>query len=225
MLGVPAHESLPCPAATVGVVGLVASVPSSSRGPPAGDRVVGVSGTSAASQLRIQTLLEGVETLARPMRSSAQTSSCWPSLMTYCRCWLTNRQRRSSRSRGAAHQRTSWLGRARADGPGRCSGDRLPPGHDVHRHGGRPRPWFACVGLTALLADRPLAEALVSNGGTPEWIDEAVSARATDAALSHGANHRGRWSRRPWTRRGPQASKTLRLSWPLLTPRSTRTLA
>jgi predicted short-subunit dehydrogenase-like oxidoreductase (DUF2520 family) len=44
-------------------------------------------------------------------------------------------------------------------------------------------------GLTALPAERAVAEALVAElGGTPEWIDES-DRTSYHAALSHGANH------------------------------------
>ena len=64
MTGLPVRESLPCPAATVGVVGAgrVGAV-LAAKFRAAGHAVVGVSGRSVASQLRAQTLLDGVQTL------------------------------------------------------------------------------------------------------------------------------------------------------------------
>ena len=190
MTGIPVHDSLPCPAATVGVVGAgrVGAV-LAAKFRAAGHPIVGVSGRSAASQLRIQTLLEGVETLAPAdvvERADIVVIAVPDDALAEVVAVIGSA--RPSRPDADAHQRPARLGRSRADGPGRRPGDRLPPGHDLH--GTEVDLGRTCAfGLTAEPADRALAEMLVAElGGTPEWIDES-DRTSYHAALSHGSNH------------------------------------
>ncbi|HJR89717.1 MAG TPA: Rossmann-like and DUF2520 domain-containing protein, partial [Aeromicrobium sp.] len=190
MTGVPVHESLPCPAATVGVVGagrVGAALAAKFRA--AGHEVVGVSGRSAASQLRIQTLLPGVEivtpeevvrradivVLAVPDDALAGVAE---ELAPY------------------AHVDQVILHTSGRHGlavlvPFAGAGARTIAFHPAMTFTGTEVDLerTCAFGLTAYTADHALAESLVAElGGTAEWIDEA-NRIAYHAGLAHGANH------------------------------------
>ena len=190
MTGTPVHSALPCPAATVGVVGAgrVGAV-LAARFRAAGHPIVGVSGRSAASQLRIQTLLEGVETrepaevveradvvlIAVPDDSLAGVAA---DLAAHVRP-------------GQVVMHTSGRHGLAVLAPMIDAGARAIAFHPAMTFTGTEVDLdrSCAFGLTALPAERELAETLVSElGGTPEWIDEADRTRY-HAALSHGANH------------------------------------
>ncbi|HKY58688.1 MAG TPA: Rossmann-like and DUF2520 domain-containing protein [Aeromicrobium sp.] len=190
MTGIPVQGALPRAVATVGVVGAgrVGAV-LAAKFRAAGHPVVGVSGRSAASQLRIQTLLEGVESLepaevveradvvliAVPDDALADVAA---ELAAHVRAGQVVMHTSGRHGLAVLAPMTDAGARAIAFHPAMTfTGTEV----DLER---------ACAyGLTARPADRPLAEALVIElGGTPEWIDE-TDRTSYHAALSHGANH------------------------------------
>jgi predicted short-subunit dehydrogenase-like oxidoreductase (DUF2520 family) len=190
MTGFPVRESLPCPAATVGVVGAgrVGAV-LAARFRAAGHPIAGVSGQSAASQLRIQTLLDGVETLAPAEvveRADIVLIAVPDDQLADVVQHLTPRVRP-----GQVLMHTSGRHGLAVLAPMVRVGARAIAFHPAMTFTGTEVDLdrSCAFGLTALPADRRLAEALVSElGGMPEWIDEA-DRTSYHAALSHGANH------------------------------------
>lgn len=190
MTGIPVHDSLPCPAATVGVVGAgrVGAV-LAAKFRAAGHHVVGVSGRSAASQLRIQTLLEGVETLA-PADVVERADIV---LLAVPDDALADVARELAAHVRPGHVVLHTSGRhgLAVLAPMVEAGARAIAFHPAMTFTGTEVDLdrSCAYGLTALPADRPIAKALVSElGGTPEWIEEA-GRTSYHAALSHGANH------------------------------------
>jgi len=190
MTGTPVHDSLPCPAATVGVVGAgrVGAV-LAAKFRASGHHVVGVSGRSAASQLRTQTLLEGVETLAPAdvvARADIVLLAVPDDALADVACELAAHIRP-----GHVVLHTSGRHGLAVLAPMVEAGARAIAFHPAMTFTGTEVDLdrSCAFGLTALPADRQLAEALVSElGGTPEWIEEA-DRTSYHAALSHGANH------------------------------------
>jgi len=171
----------------------------------AGHPVVGVSGRSPASRLRIQTLLEGVDTLspievveradivliAVPDDALAEVAQ---SLAPYVRPGQVVMHTSGRHGLAVLAPMVGTGARAIAFHPAMTfTGtdvdlDRPPSSSSLRdsEQGGTPT---CAYGLTAQPADRALAEALVAElGGTPEWIDDADRI-GYHAALSHGANH------------------------------------
>ncbi len=155
----------------------------------AGHPIVGVSGRSSASQLRIQTLLPGVEVLA-PVDIAARADILVLAVPDDALIRVAEELAPVARP-GQVVLHTS----------GRHGTDALAA---LARVGARPIAFHpamtftgtdvdldrTCVfGLTAGPAERVLAEELVADlGGTPMWIDEADRS-LYHAALAHGANH------------------------------------
>lgn len=155
----------------------------------AGHRIVGVSGHSPASRLRIQTLLPGVATVA-------------PGLVTALADIVVLAVPDDALD-DVAHSLARWVrpGQVVLHTSGRHGLAVLAPLADA---GARtiafhPAMTFTgtevdlqrtcAFGLTAQPADREIAETLVAElGGTAEWIADA-DRTAYHAALSHGANH------------------------------------
>jgi predicted short-subunit dehydrogenase-like oxidoreductase (DUF2520 family) len=169
----------------------------------AGHPVVGVSGGSPASQLRVQTLLGGIETcaphevveradivviavpddalagVARDLAAQVRTGGG------------TARSDAGFALRGKIVMHTSGRHGLSVLAPMVAAGARAIAFHPAMTFTGTEVDLerTCAFGLTALPADRPLAETLVAElGGTPEWIDEA-GRTSYHAALSHGANH------------------------------------
>jgi predicted short-subunit dehydrogenase-like oxidoreductase (DUF2520 family) len=190
MTGIPVHSALPCPAATVGVVGAgrVGAV-LAARLRAAGHPVVGVSGRSAASQLRIQTLLEGVESLEPAEvveRAEVVLLAVPDDSLADVAAELAAQVRP-----GQLVLHTSGRHGLAVLAPMVEAGARAIAFHPAMTFTGTEVDLgrTCAFGLTARPAERPLAEALVAElGGTPEWIDEA-DRTSYHAALSHGANH------------------------------------
>jgi predicted short-subunit dehydrogenase-like oxidoreductase (DUF2520 family) len=190
MSGVPVHESLTCPAATVGVVGAgrVGAV-LAAKFRAAGHPVVGVSGRSVASQLRVQTLLDGVETLAPAEvvgRADIVVIAVPDDVLADVASELA-----SQVHPGHVVLHTSGRHGLAVLAPMVAAGARAIAFHPAMTFTGTEVDLErACaVGVTALPDDRALAETLVAElGGAPEWIDES-DRTSYHAALSHGANH------------------------------------
>ena len=190
MTGIPVHESLPCPAATVGVVGAgrVGAV-LAAKFRTAGHPIIGVSGLSAASQLRIQTLLDGVETLAPAdvvERAEIVLIAVPDDQLAEVVQELTPRVRR-----GQVLMHTSGRHGLAVLAPLVQAGARAIAFHPAMTFTGTEVDLdrTCAFGLTAEVTERALAEKLVAElGGTPEWIDES-DRTSYHAALSHGANH------------------------------------
>jgi len=190
MTGIPVHDSLPCRAATVGVVGAgrVGAV-LAAKLRAAGHEVVGVSGRSAASQLRIQTLLEGVDTLA-PADVVERADIVLIAVPDDALAEVARDLAAHVRPGGVVMHTSGRHGLA-VLAPMVEAGARAIAFHPAMTFTGTEVDFgrSCAFGLTALPADRPLAEALVAElGGKPEWIDEADRTSYHDA-LSHGANH------------------------------------
>jgi predicted short-subunit dehydrogenase-like oxidoreductase (DUF2520 family) len=155
----------------------------------AGHPVVGVSGRSPASQLRIQTLLPDVDVLA-PADVAARADVLLLAVPDDALIRVAEELAAVVRP-GQVVLHTS----------GRHGTDALAA---LARAGARPIAFHpamtftgtevdldrTCVfGLTAAPSERALAEELVAElGGTPMWIDEA-DRTLYHAALAHGANH------------------------------------
>jgi predicted short-subunit dehydrogenase-like oxidoreductase (DUF2520 family) len=190
MTGRPVHELLPCPAAPVGVVGAgrVGAV-LAAKFRAAGHPVVGVSGRSVASQLRVQTLLDGVETLT-PAEVVERADLVLIAVPDDALADVARELAAHVRP-GHVVMHTSGRHGLAVLAPMVSAGARAIAFHpamtftgtevDLHR--------TCAFGLTALPGDRALAETLVAElGGSPEWIDESDRV-SYHAALSHGANH------------------------------------
>jgi predicted short-subunit dehydrogenase-like oxidoreductase (DUF2520 family) len=154
-----------------------------------GHPVVGVSGRSAASQLRVQTLLEGVETLA-PADVVERADIVLIAVPDDALADVARELAVHARP-GQVVMHTSGRHGLAVLAPMVEAGARAIAFHPAMTFTGTDVDFdrSCAFGLTALPADRALAEALVSElGGTPEWIDEA-DRTSYHAALSHGANH------------------------------------
>lgn len=190
MTGSPVREFLPCPAASVGVIGAGrVGAALAARLRAAGHPIVGVSGRSAASQLRIQTLLSGVDTLEPAElveRSDIVLIAVPDDALAEVARELAARVRP-----GLVVLHTSGRHGLAVLAPMIDAGARGIAFHPAMTFTGTEVDLdrTCAFGLTALSADRELAETLVAElGGTPEWVDESDRIRY-HAALSHGANH------------------------------------
>lgn len=155
----------------------------------AGRPVVGVSGRSPASRLRIQTLLPDVETLTPP----AVVDRADIVVLAVPDDVLADVARELARCVRPGQVVLHTSGRHGLDvlAPMAAAGARTIAFHPAMTFTGTEVDLdrSCAFGLTALPEDRDLAEALVAElGGTPEWIDDA-DRTAYHAALSHGANH------------------------------------
>ena len=190
MTGVPVHESLTCSAATVGVVGAgrVGAV-LAAKFRSAGHPLAGVSGRSVASQLRVQTLLDGVDALAPAEvveRAHIVVLAVPDDVLADVIRDLAAHVRP-----GQVVMHTSGRHGLAVLAPMVSAGARAIAFHPAMTFTGTEVDLerTCAFGLTALPDDRALAETLVAElGGTPEWIDES-DRNSYHAALSHGANH------------------------------------
>jgi predicted short-subunit dehydrogenase-like oxidoreductase (DUF2520 family) len=155
----------------------------------AGRPVVGVSGRSPASRLRIQTLLPGVDALAPRQvleRADIIVLAVPDDVLADVARDLAGAVRP-----GQAVLHTSGRHGLDVLAPMVAAGARAIAFHPAMTFTGTEVDLdrSCAFGLTALPEDRAFAEALVAElGGTPEWIDDA-DRTAYHAALSHGANH------------------------------------
>ena len=154
-----------------------------------GHPVVGVSGRSPASRLRIQTLLEGVDTLSPAEvveRADIVLIAVPDDALAEVALSLAPHVRA-----GQVVMHTSGRHGLSVLVPMVAAGARAIALHPAMTFTGTDVDLdrTCAYGLTAQPADRALAEALVAElGGTPEWIDDADRI-GYHAALSHGANH------------------------------------
>jgi predicted short-subunit dehydrogenase-like oxidoreductase (DUF2520 family) len=154
-----------------------------------GHPIVGVSGRSPASQLRIQTLLPDVAVLA-PAEVAARSDVLLLAVPDDALIRVAEELAPAVRP-GQVVLHTS--GRHGTDALAALArvGARTIAFHPAMTFTGTDVDLDrTCVfGLTAEPADRALAEELVADlGGTPMWIDEADRS-LYHAALAHGANH------------------------------------
>jgi predicted short-subunit dehydrogenase-like oxidoreductase (DUF2520 family) len=155
----------------------------------AGYPVVGVSGRSPASQLRIQTLLPDVEVLA-PTEVAARADVLLLAVPDDVLIRVAEELASTVRP-GQVVLHTS--GRHGTDALAALArvGARTIAFHPAMTFTGTDVDLDrTCVfGLTAAPAERALAEELVADlGGTPMWVDEA-DRTLYHAGLAHGANH------------------------------------
>jgi predicted short-subunit dehydrogenase-like oxidoreductase (DUF2520 family) len=155
----------------------------------AGRPVVGVSGDSPASRLRIQTLLPGVEKLTPQQvvdRADVVVLAVPDDVLADVAGDLAAFVRP-----GQTVLHTSGRHGLDVLAPIAAAGARTIAFHPAMTFTGTEVDLdrTCAFGLTALAEDRAVAEAIVAElGGTPEWIDDA-DRTAYHAALSHGANH------------------------------------
>jgi predicted short-subunit dehydrogenase-like oxidoreductase (DUF2520 family) len=155
----------------------------------AGRQVVGVSGNSPASRLRIQTLLPDVEMLTPQQlveRADVVVLAVPDDVLADVAGELSVHVRP-----GQIVAHTSGRHGLDVLAPMTAAGARTIALHPAMTFTGTEIDLdrTCAFGLTALPEDRDVAEALVAElGGTPEWIDDA-DRTAYHAALSHGANH------------------------------------
>jgi len=176
--------------ATVGVVGAgrVGAV-LAAKFRAAGHPIVGVSGRSASTRLRVQTLLPGVHTVS-PIELAQRADILILAVPDDALVEVA--------SSLAAHARPGQVvlhtsGRHGLDvlRSFTQAGARVIAFHPAMTFTGTEVDLArtCAYGLSADPENRELAEALVAElGGTPEWIDDAARV-AYHAALSHGANH------------------------------------
>jgi predicted short-subunit dehydrogenase-like oxidoreductase (DUF2520 family) len=151
--------------------------------------VVGVSGRSVASQLRVQTLLDGVDTLAPAEvveRADIVVIAVPDDVLADVARDLAAHVRP-----GHVVMHTSGRHGLAVLAPMVAAGARAIAFHPAMTFTGTEVDLerTCAFGLTALPDDRALAETLVAElGGTPEWIEES-DRNSYHAALSHGANH------------------------------------
>jgi len=177
-------------AATVGVVGAgrVGAV-LAAKFRAAGHPIVGVSGRSAATRLRVQTLLPGVFTVGTielAQRADILVLAVPDDALAEVAASLAIHGRP-----GQVVLHTSGRHGLDVLSGFRRAGARVIAFHPAMTFTGTEVDLdrTCAFGLSADAADRPLAEALVAElGGTPEWIEDADRV-AYHAALSHGANH------------------------------------
>ncbi len=167
----------------------------------AGHPIVGVSGRSPASRLRIQTLLPDTEVLA-PADVAERADILLLAVPDDALIRVAEELAPHVRPGQAVLHTSGRHGTDALASLARVGArtiafhpamtftgtdvdlDRSPGGGAGPRAANRP-----VFGLTAEPADRPLAEELVADlGGTPMWIDEA-DRTLYHAALAHGANH------------------------------------
>lgn len=155
----------------------------------AGHPIVGVSGGSAASRLRVQTLLPCVDLVA-PSEVVARADIVVIAVPDDALAAVARTLAPHSRPGQIVLHTSGRHGLAPLQ-PFADRGAKVIAFHPAMTFTGTEvdLPRTCAFGLTAQPADRPIAEALVAElGGTPEWIDEAD--RITyHAALAHGANH------------------------------------
>jgi predicted short-subunit dehydrogenase-like oxidoreductase (DUF2520 family) len=175
---------------TVGVVGAgrVGAV-LAAKFRAAGHPVVGVSGRSAASRLRIQTLLPGVAAIppADVMRRADIVVLAVPDDVLVDVATELSAYARP----GQVILHTSGRHGLEPLMPFSLRGARALAFHPAMTFTGTEVDLerTCAFGLTAQPADRTVAEALVAElGGTAEWIDETDRTKY-HAALAHGANH------------------------------------
>jgi predicted short-subunit dehydrogenase-like oxidoreductase (DUF2520 family) len=155
----------------------------------AGHPVVGVSGTSDASRLRIQTLLPGVE-IVTPAQVVATADIVILAVPDDALAEVAHSLAQHARAGQTVLHTSGRHGLAVLE-PLAAAGARTIAFHPAMSFTGTEVDLdrTCAFGLTALPEDREIAEALVAQlGGTPEWIDES-DRTAYHAALSHGANH------------------------------------
>ena len=155
----------------------------------AGHPVVGVSGRSPASRLRIQTLLPGVATLAPSEvvdRSDIVILAVPDDVLDDVSAELAHH---THPDQVVLH--TSGRHGLAPLAPFAAKGARTIAFHPAMTFTGTEvdLPRASAFGVTALRADRDLAARLATElGSTVEWIDEADRTKY-HAALAHGANH------------------------------------
>lgn len=155
----------------------------------AGHPIVGVSGRSAASRLRIQTLLPGVFTVGPielAQRSDILVIAVPDDALAEVAVSLAIHARP-----GQVVLHTSGRHGLEVLSDFRRAGARTIAFHPAMTFTGTEVDLnrSCAFGLSADAVDRPLAEALVAElGGTAEWIDDADRV-SYHAGLSHGANH------------------------------------
>jgi len=183
----------PAPRAALGTVGVVGAgrvgAVLAAKFGAAGHAVVGVSGRSAASQLRIQTLLPGVAIVA-PEEVVRRADIVVLAVPDDALADVADRLA------PYAHLDQVILHTSGRHGlavlvPFAGAGARTIAFHPAMTFTGTEVDLerTCAFGLTAYTADRELAESLVNElGGTAEWIDEA-NRTAYHAGLAHGANH------------------------------------
>lgn len=155
----------------------------------AGHPVVGVSGRSPASRLRIQTLLAGVATLS-PAEVVERADIVLIAVPDDALAEVAQSLAPHVRP-GQVVMHTSGRHGLAVLAPMVVAGARAIAFHPAMTFTGTDVDLdrSCAYGLTAQPADRAVAEALVAElGGTPEWIDDADRI-GYHAALSHGANH------------------------------------
>jgi predicted short-subunit dehydrogenase-like oxidoreductase (DUF2520 family) len=155
----------------------------------AGHPVVGVSGRSPASRLRIQTLLPGVDALT-PQQVMERADIVGLAVPDDA---LAEVARELAACARPAQTILHTSGRHGLDvlAPMAAAGARTIAFHPAMTFTGTEVDLArtCAFGLTARPADRGFAEALVAElGGRPEWIADA-DRTAYHAALTHGANH------------------------------------
>jgi predicted short-subunit dehydrogenase-like oxidoreductase (DUF2520 family) len=155
----------------------------------AGHPIVGVSGHSPASQLRIQTLLPDVDTLEPAEvvdRSDIVVLAVPDDVLDDVARELAPHARP-----GQIVMHTSGRHGLAPLAPFAAAGARTVAFHPAMTFTGTEvdLPRTSAFGVTTLPADRELAAELVTElGSTVEWIDEADRTKY-HAALAHGANH------------------------------------
>ncbi len=177
-------------AATVGVVGAgrVGAV-LAAKFRAAGHPIVGVSGRSAATRLRVQTLLPGVYTVG-PVELAQRADILVLAVPDDALAEVAASLAIHGRP-GQVVLHTSGRHGLDVLSGFRRTGARVIAFHPAMTFTGTEVDLdrTCAFGLSADVTDRPLAEALVAElGGTPEWIEDADRV-AYHAALSHGANH------------------------------------
>jgi predicted short-subunit dehydrogenase-like oxidoreductase (DUF2520 family) len=177
-------------AATVGVVGAgrVGAV-LAARFRAAGHPIVGVSGRSAATRLRVQTLLPGVFTVG-PIELAQRADILVLAVPDDALAEVAASLAIHGRP-GQVVLHTSGRHGLDVLSGFRRAGARVIAFHPAMTFTGTEVDLdrTCAFGLSANAAERPLAEALVAElGGTSEWIEDADRV-AYHAALSHGANH------------------------------------
>lgn len=155
----------------------------------AGHPVVGVSGRSLASRLRIQTLLPGIDTVT-PAEVVQRADIVVIAVPDDALAAVADRLAAYARP-GQVVLHTSGRHGLEVLAPFTQRGARTIAFHPAMTFTGTEVDLArtCAIGLTALPEDRATAERLVDDlGGTPAWIDDAGRI-AYHAALSHGANH------------------------------------
>ena len=189
MSSTPAHPGLRVGVVGAGRVGAVLAAALRS----AGHEVVAAAGESDASRDRIAALLPGV----RRRKPSAVAKASDLLLLTVPDDMLPNVVSVLSAS-GAIHAGQLVVHTSGRHGlavlePARAVGARVLAIHPAMTFTGTdvdlPRLAGCVFGVTAGVAERPVAESLVADlGGTPTWVPEELRT-LYHAGLAHGANH------------------------------------